>query len=111
MGEHETVTEVRAEAALQVAVPLALGSNVGSGVEDLLRSAEAVRHVGDVEIRSVEKTEAALQVDATAQLTVHLDYPNDGDPAASVQSVLRTIDAVGSIERLDIHEAYPIETY
>lgn len=31
MGEHETVTEVRAEAALLVAVPLALGATSARG--------------------------------------------------------------------------------
>lgn len=111
MGERETVTEVRAEAALEVAVPLALGSNVGQGVADLLRSADAVRHVADVDVRDVEKTEVALAVDAVVALTVHLPHPFEGDEAAAVRSALADLDAVVAVDRVDVREAYPVEAY
>ena len=111
MGERDTVTEIRARAALRVDVPLAMGSNVGSGVEDLLSMADAVLHVADVEVRNVEKNLDGLEVDVTIMLTLHLSYPLEDDAPVTVETRLRKHDHVVSVTSVDVAESYAIEDY
>lgn len=111
MRDDDTVTEVLATVDLEVAVPLAMGSNVGRGVEDLLSTLEAVRHVADVRTGNVEKTPERLEVEATVELVFHFPEGLDGDPVDIARTALEGHDAVTDVTRIDVRESYAIQTY
>lgn len=111
MGEYTTVTEVRATAELRVEVPLAMGSNVGKGVEDLLRPVDELRYVTDIDTGTVTKRSDTLLVDATATLTVHLPDQVNDDITTTICTILENHDPVATVETVAESESYQIESY